>query len=47
MIKASIVGLGWWGKYIINSLEKSDKVDIIMAVDVNMEQSEGFAAEKK
>jgi len=46
MVKAAIVGLGWWGKYIINSLATSDKVDIIMAVDVNADQSKEFAAEK-
>ena len=46
MVKAAIVGLGWWGKYIINSLEKSDKIDIIMAVDVNADLSREFAAEK-
>ncbi|NQV99751.1 MAG: Gfo/Idh/MocA family oxidoreductase [Rhodospirillales bacterium] len=46
MIKAAIVGLGWWGKYIINSLAASDKIRIILAVDVNADQSRDFAAEK-
>ncbi len=46
MLKAAIVGLGWWGQYIINSLEKSDQIEIILAVDVNADQSSAFAASK-
>lgn len=46
MVKAAIVGLGWWGKYIINSLSQSEKVKIVMAVDVNADQSKDFAAEQ-
>ena len=46
MVKAAIVGLGWWGQYIINSLAKSDKIEIILAVDVNADKSKAFAQEK-
>jgi predicted dehydrogenase len=46
MVRAAIVGLGWWGKYIINSLATSDKIDIIMAVDINAHLSKDFAADK-
>lgn len=46
MVKAAIVGLGWWGKYIINNLGPSEKIEIIMAVDVNADLSKDFAAEK-
>lgn len=45
MVKAAIVGLGWWGQYIINSLANSDKLEIILAVDVNAEKSKAFAAQ--
>ncbi len=46
MVKAAIVGLGRWGKHIVNSLEKGRKIDIILAVDINADKSEEFAAEK-
>jgi predicted dehydrogenase len=45
MINAAIVGLGWWGKHIIGSLADSDKIDILLAVDVNADQVGGFARE--
>ncbi len=35
MIKATLVGFGWWGKYIINSLNGSRKIKICEVVDIN------------
>lgn len=46
MVKAAIVGLGWWGRYICRSLAGSDKVEIIRAVDVDAGRSRDFADEK-
>ena len=43
MINATIVGLGWWGRHIVGSLRKSEKIRIIRAVDVDP-TSEAFAA---
>jgi len=35
MINATLVGFGWWGKYIINSLKGSPKIKICQVVDIN------------
>ena len=46
MINAAIVGLGWWGKHIIGSLAESDKIGIVLAVDVDVDKAREFAAGK-
>jgi predicted dehydrogenase len=35
MIRAAIVGLGWWGRTIVRALQDSDKLAITTAVDVD------------
>ncbi len=45
MINAALVGLGWWGKYIINSLHGSSKIKIIHTIDVYPEPVRGFVKE--
>ncbi len=45
MIKAAIVGLGWWGKHIVQSLKASDKLRIVRGIDVKPEAVSGFASE--
>ncbi len=35
MINATLVGFGWWGQYIINSLKDSPKIRICDVIDVN------------
>jgi predicted dehydrogenase len=35
MINATLVGFGWWGKYIINSLKGSPKIKISQVVDID------------
>ena len=45
MIDAAVVGLGWWGRQIVNCLRRSDKIRVTHAVDPNMEASGAFAAE--
>ena len=44
MIKAAIVGLGWWGRHICGSLRNSEKIRITRAVDI-APASKAFAAE--
>ncbi len=45
MINAAIVGLGWWGRYIIGSLQgKSGAIRFVRAVDINPDAGE-FADE--
>ncbi len=43
MLRAAIVGLGWWGKHIVNSLGKSEKIEIVRAVDTSVDAMRGFA----
>ena len=33
MLKAAVIGLGWWGKTIVRTLEESAKLRIVRAVD--------------
>ena len=46
MLKTAVVGLGWWGRQIVNSLEGSDKIAVTHGADVNLEGAQHFAAEK-
>jgi predicted dehydrogenase len=42
MLKAAVVGLGWWGRTIAGLLAGNRKISLVKAVDVNP-ASEGFA----
>ena len=47
MINAAVVGLGWWGKQIVNVVTgRSDRINIVRGVEVNPDAVAGFAAEK-
>jgi predicted dehydrogenase len=46
MLKAAVVGLGWWGKEIINRLERSDRIDVVVGVDPDLDAVKDFAAAK-
>lgn len=43
MLKATIVGLGWWGKHIVNSLAESEKIEVVRAVNINVDAMQDFA----
>lgn len=45
MLNAAIVGLGWWGKILTQTLSKSDKINVVKLVDVDAEGGAAFAAE--
>ena len=46
MIKAAIIGLGWWGQHIVSTLQnKSEKIRFVRAVDLNLEASQQVAAQ--
>ena len=45
MLKAAIVGLGWWGKQIVTCLKDSDRIDLVSAVDVDPNAVGAFADE--
>ena len=44
MLHTAVVGLGWWGKQIINCLRDSDRIKIVRAVDVDADHGAAFAA---
>ena len=46
MLNTAIVGLGWWGRQIVNSLEDSDRIRIATAVDPNLAAAQDFADTK-
>ena len=44
MINAAVIGLGWWGRYIVGSLQgKSDAIGFVRAVDTDPDAASGFA----
>lgn len=45
MIRAAIVGLGWWGKTIVRRMRNSDRLDIVTAVELDPAAHGAFAAE--
>ncbi|WP_188052348.1 Gfo/Idh/MocA family protein [Aureimonas fodinaquatilis] len=45
MLKAAIVGLGWWGRTIITRMAHSDRMQIVTAVDVDPAKHEDYARE--
>jgi predicted dehydrogenase len=45
MLKIAIIGLGWWGKTLVNLAATSNKLAVVRVVDINPEML-GFAAEK-
>jgi predicted dehydrogenase len=46
MLKTAVVGLGWWGRQIVTSLQGSEEISVTDGVDVDMESAAPFAAEK-
>ena len=46
MIDAAIVGLGWWGRYIVGSLQgKSDIIRFVRAVDIDPDATRDFSTQ--
>ncbi len=47
LIKTAVVGLGWWGRHIVNTLHgKNDKIDLTTAVDVSLKSIADFCANR-
>ena len=42
MLNAAVIGLGWWGKYIVNALQDSDRINVVRGVDVDPESVREF-----
>lgn len=45
MIKAAVVGLGWWGKQIVTCLAASDRFSVVAGFDVSPAPLRAFAAQ--
>ncbi len=46
MLKIAVIGLGWWGKTIVDCLQESDRVRVVKGMDVDLEAVRGFAESK-
>src|SRR3546814_7911282 len=47
MVNAAIVGLGWWGKVLVQSIQgKSDRIRFTHGHTRTREKAEGFAQEQ-
>jgi predicted dehydrogenase len=44
MVRAAIVGLGWWGKHIVRRMQGSDKLKLVKALETSTAHA-AFAAE--
>lgn len=47
MIKAGLLGLGWWGKLIIKTLENSNDIRVVAASSRSKEKHQDFLSENK
>lgn len=47
MIRAAVVGLGWWGRHIVGSISGSDKLRIVRGVDPRPNVLDFLAAEER
>ena len=45
MLNIAVVGLGWWGKIIVDLARGSDKLRVVRVADINP-QSQAFATER-
>ena len=45
MLNAAIIGLGWWGKILTQTLIASDKISVVKLTDLDFEGGGAFAAE--
>ena len=46
MLKAAIIGLGWWGRHIVNSLETSKKIEVVRLAARRPDRHKQFSNEK-
>ena len=45
MIKTAMIGLGWWGRHMVNSVKGSDKLEIVRMAARRPDRHRDFAAE--
>jgi len=45
MLNIAVIGLGWWGRIIVDLARNSEKLRVVRVADVNP-QAEAFARER-
>jgi len=45
MINVAVVGMGWWGKTVVNLIQKSSKLRVVAGMNLNAKLDEDFARE--
>ena len=45
MIKAAVIGLGWWGRLITTTLKDSDKIEVVCIAARTPSKHQDFADE--
>ena len=45
MIRAAMIGLGWWGRHMVKTVKGSDKLEIVRLAARRPERHRDFAAE--
>jgi len=46
VIRAAMVGLGWWGRHMVNSVETSEKIDVVRLTARRPDRHKDFSDEK-
>ena len=47
MIRAAMVGLGWWGRHMVNSVENSEKIKVVRLTARRPDRHRDFSEEKE
>lgn len=42
MLRTAVIGLGWWGKQIIECVDRSDVIDVVACVDIDPDAVRAF-----
>jgi predicted dehydrogenase len=45
MMKTAVVGLGWWGRYMVNALQGDSHLEVVAGMDVNLDAVQDLADE--
>ena len=46
MLNAAVIGMGWWGRQIVNCLEGSDRIRVVLCIDPDHNAVQPFASKK-
>jgi len=43
MMRTAVVGLGWWGRYMVNALQGDSHLEVVAGMDVNLDAAQDLA----